>query len=168
MYRAVNDFLEHWKWESQQMQAVLDVLTDASLAQAVIEGHRTLGRMAWHICTTIPEMMAHTGLKMEHLVAPDAPVPSTAKEIARAYSVVAKALADEVAAKWDDKGLLAEDELYGERWKRGFTLLVLLKHQIHHRGQMTVLMRQAGLRVPGIYGPAMEEWAQYGAPAPEV
>jgi len=25
-------------------------------------------------------------------------------------------------------------------------------------------MRQAGLKVPGIYGPAREEWAQYGLP----
>jgi uncharacterized damage-inducible protein DinB len=30
---------------------------------------------------------------------------------------------------------------------------------------MTVLMRQAGLRVPGIYGPAKEEWEEHGMPA---
>ena len=45
------------------------------------------------------------------------------------------------------------------------TLFYLIAHQTHHRGQMTVLMRQAGLRVPGIYGPAKEEWAAFGAPA---
>jgi uncharacterized damage-inducible protein DinB len=28
---------------------------------------------------------------------------------------------------------------------------------------MTVLMRQADLRVPGIYGPSREEWAAGGA-----
>jgi uncharacterized damage-inducible protein DinB len=33
---------------------------------------------------------------------------------------------------------------------------------------MTVLMRQAGLAVPGVYGPAREEWAAYGMAAPEV
>jgi hypothetical protein len=33
---------------------------------------------------------------------------------------------------------------------------------------MTVLMRQAGLKVPGIYGPAKEEWSIYGAPVPEI
>jgi uncharacterized damage-inducible protein DinB len=38
-------------------------------------------------------------------------------------------------------------------------------HQAHHRGQMTVLMRQAGLTVPGVYGPAREERAQWGTPA---
>jgi hypothetical protein len=30
---------------------------------------------------------------------------------------------------------------------------------------MTVLMRQAGLRVPGVCGPSLEEWALFGAPA---
>ncbi len=168
MYRSVDDFLKSWKFESEKMQAMLDVLTDESLKQAVADDHRTLGRVAWHICTTVVEMMTHTGLKLNHLISPEAPVPAKAKEIAGAYSVLAAALAEAVGAKWDDKGLMVEDDLYGERWKRGFTLQVLINHQIHHRGQMTVLMRQAGLRVPGIYGPSKEEWAQYGAPAPEV
>ena len=35
------------------------------------------------------------------------------------------------------------------------------------RGQMTVLMRQAVLAVPGIYGPAEEEWAAMGLPPQE-
>ena len=40
---------------------------------------------------------------------------------------------------------------------RGMAVLVMLHHEIHHRGQMTVLMRQAGLPVPGVYGPAKDE-----------
>ena len=46
--------------------------------------------------------------------------------------------------------------------------MVLVTHQTHHRGQMTVLMRQAGLKVPDVYGPAKEGWATYGMPAPRV
>ena len=57
--------------------------------------------------------------------------------------------------------------MYGEKWTRAFTLGALIGHQCHHRGQVTVLMRQAGLKVPGIYGPAQEEWAVYGMPAQE-
>jgi uncharacterized damage-inducible protein DinB len=33
---------------------------------------------------------------------------------------------------------------------------------------MTVLMRQAGLRVPGMYGPAQEDWAQWNMRPPIV
>lgn len=33
---------------------------------------------------------------------------------------------------------------------------------------MTVLMRQAGLLVPDLYGPTKEQWAEYGVPAPVI
>jgi hypothetical protein len=33
---------------------------------------------------------------------------------------------------------------------------------------MTVLMRQAGLKVPGVYGPTLDDWAGYGVPVPTV
>ena len=58
--------------------------------------------------------------------------------------------------------------MYGEIWKRGHSLQVLLVHQTHHRGQMTVLMRQAGLPVPSIYGPVKEGWSAYGVEPPKV
>jgi uncharacterized damage-inducible protein DinB len=41
-------------------------------------------------------------------------------------------------------------------------LYYLIVHEIHHRGQMTVLMRQAGLSFTGIYGPTREEWIKKG------
>jgi uncharacterized damage-inducible protein DinB len=56
--------------------------------------------------------------------------------------------------------------MYGQTWKRRDVLMALVMHQAHHRGQMTVLMRQAGLLVPGIYGPAREEWSKMNIPAP--
>ena len=54
--------------------------------------------------------------------------------------------------------------MYGMNWTRGYALLAMTKHRAHHRGQMTVLMRQAELPVVGIYGPAREEWAAKGLP----
>jgi uncharacterized damage-inducible protein DinB len=34
---------------------------------------------------------------------------------------------------------------------------MMIDHQTHHRGQMTVLLRQAGLTVPGVMGPTKEQ-----------
>ena len=48
--------------------------------------------------------------------------------------------------------------MYGQKWTRSATLESIVKHQIHHRAQMTVLMRQASLKVPRVYGPSREEW----------
>jgi len=33
---------------------------------------------------------------------------------------------------------------------------------------MTVLMRQGGLKVPGVFGPTKEEWSQYGMQEPAI
>jgi uncharacterized damage-inducible protein DinB len=166
MFRKRADFEKTWSQESEATLKVLRALTDASLQQAVAPSDRTLGRMAWHLAQTIGEMLARTGLAIagppEH-----APVPARATEIVAAYETAARSLQEQLA-KWDDAALLAEDDMYGERWPRGVTLFALVAHQAHHRGQMTVLMRQAGLAVPGVYGPAREEWAAFGMPAPAV
>ena len=167
MYRKIEDFLTAWETESKSTQRVLDAISDNSLKQRVFDGHRTLARIAWHMVTTIPEMMANTGLTITS-IAPDAPVPFKASEIQKAYAAAASELLQQVKAKWTDQTLTIEDELYGEKWARGQSARVLIDHQTHHRGQLTVLMRQAGLQVPGVYGPSKEEWARYGAPPPEI
>ena len=167
MYRKIEDFLSAWETESAITQKLLDVMTDDSLRQQVVDGHRTLGRVAWHVVTTISEMMANTGLKFAS-VSPDAPIPTKAAAIQQAYAAAASELLKQVKAGWTDQTLAIEDDMYGEKWARGQSARVLINHQIHHRGQMTVLMRQAGLKVPGVYGPAKEEWAGFGSPPPEV
>jgi len=167
MFRRVSDFQKAWSQERDSTLRVLSVLTDASLSQAVTKADRTLGRMAWHLATTLGEMIERTGLRLPGPVH-DAPVPPAAAAIVEAYERASKAVGDEVTTKWRDADLEVEDEMYGEKWARGLTLQALVVHQAHHRGQMTVLMRQAGLRVPGVYGPAREEWSSFGMPAPAV
>jgi uncharacterized damage-inducible protein DinB len=167
MYRKLHDFLGTWKYESEATHKILAVLTDASLAQPVGPDDRTLGRVAWHLTTAIPEMMGRTGLQVAGVTA-DAAYPGSAAAIADNYRVAATSLAERIEKGWSDADLEVEDEMYGEKWKRGTTLGVLIAHQTHHRGQATVLMRQAGLRVPGVYGPAREEWSAMGMSPPEV
>ncbi len=167
MYRRIEDFLKDWEYEAASTSKVLGELTDATLSQEVVSGHRTLGRMAWHLAQTIPEMMGHTGLQVAGADS-EGPMPATAAAIKKAYDDASASLVEAVRDKWNDGSLEVEDQMYGATWKRGVTLTALVMHQAHHRGQMTVLMRQAGLKVPGVYGPAKEEWGAYGQPAPEV
>jgi len=167
-YTRVAEFLEDWKSESGMTRAVMAALTDAALAQSVGgAADRTLGRIAWHIVTTLPEMTARTGLRLSS-VDGEAPAPARAADIADAYGRAAAELAERLAADWTDATLLVTDNMYGEMWPRGVTLQMLVRHEIHHRGQMTALMRQAGLRVPGTYGPAREDWAAMGMDPPAI
>jgi uncharacterized damage-inducible protein DinB len=167
MIRTIADIENWWNNESAATRKIFGALTDASLSQSVAQDHRTLGRMAWHIVQTMAEMGGRVGLKIAGPAESDL-VPSSAAAIQQAYDKAATSLLTEIKMNWKDETLLQEDDMYGSIWTRSFTLFVLIGHEIHHRGQMTVLMRQAGLKVPGIYGPAYEEWVNYGAQAPTI
>ena len=167
MYHTIKEFEEAWGQDSTLTAKTLHALSDESLKQEVTAGHRNLGRIAWHIVMTIPEMAQEMGLDMGDFD-PKAPVPATAKEIAEEYLKHAKTLIDRVKMDWDDDVLGTEVDMYGQKWRRDFGLQALIQHQIHHRGQMSILMRQAGIRVPSLYGPAKEDWASMDVEPPEV
>ena len=92
-------------------------------------------------------------------------MPTSAREIVETFEKAAKSVNQEVGKNWTDETLEIEDEMYGMNWPRGTTLSTLINHQAHHRGQITVLMRQAGIPVVGVYGPAKEEWEAMGMAA---
>lgn len=161
MYYKISDFQNDWKNESEATLKILNSLTDESLNQKVYENGRTLGRLAWHIVISLGEMAVHAGLPAKE-IDENSEVPASAKLIAEEYKKDSKELADIVSNNWFDESLKEDVQMYGQNWKKGFVLEVLIRHQIHHRAQMTVLMRQAGIKVPGIYGPAKEEWETMG------
>lgn len=165
MFRRMDDFLKAYESLREGTAKMMDAMTDGMLVRRVAEGHRTLGGMAWHVTTSIPEMMKMTGLG-EASIDPEAPPPGSAKEIAAAYRKVSAELAAALREKWTDGDLEVEDDLYGQKFARGRTLAAILAHETHHRGQMTVLLRQAGAVVPGLFGPSKEEWEGYGKEPP--
>jgi uncharacterized damage-inducible protein DinB len=167
VFSSLADFFKLWYQEAEKTQQILASLTDDSLQQQVTEDHRTLGRLAWHLTTSLHEMTSHAGLEFE-ANEDGSPMPETASAIAEAYRQSNAAMVAAMQAQWSDRTLAEERDMYGEMWTVSTVLTTLITHQIHHRGQMTVLMRQAGLKVPGLYGPAKEDWAKIGQSPPEV
>jgi uncharacterized damage-inducible protein DinB len=41
--------------------------------------------------------------------------------------------------------------------RAGFLRAVMLNHWYHHRGQLSVYLRELGVPVPSIYGPSADE-----------
>ncbi len=167
MFTSIKHFKKSWKHESEATEKIFSALTEKVLDKKFIEGHWTLGETAWHIVKTVPEMMNRIGFTIE-MPGEYQSVDKTPAQILNTYHKISEELIKQIEEKWTDDILNKEDDMYGEMWKKGETLLVLIVHQTHHRGQMTVLMRQAGLIVPGVYGPAKEEWVKYGMEAPAV
>lgn len=167
MYRRIEDFRSHWQEEVVDTLKVMDAIPDAKLGQAITSEHRDLRRLAAHLASSITGLAGGMGLQVEGPRDEDAP-GETMKELRASYDRTAHALLDALNS-WTDADLEKEDTMFGHLvWKRGYTLQALAMHQAHHRGQMTVLMRQAGLRVPEFYGPTKEQWATMGMAAPTV
>jgi len=166
MYRNITDFLTDWQLEAANTTRVLENITDETKAIKIHPNIRSLERLAWHITQTITEMGTKAGLfeedVLEHL-----PAPANFNEVAAAHQRYNALLADAVSTRWTNDTLNEEVNMYGQVWTMGTVLEVLVKHEAHHRSQMTVIMRMVGLPVPGLYGPSQEEWAAMGMPAME-
>ena len=154
MYRKVEDFLEDWTIASEGTANVFKALTDEKLDQSIVADHSTLGWLAWHLVGAAGAFGQFAGFNVQG-PAHNAPQPTSAKEISDAYEALAQAIKEE-AAKLADEDLLAEVKSFTGDTQRGKLLRGLIDHQTHHRGQMTVLLRQAELAVPPVMGPTKE------------
>lgn len=167
MFQTLDGFFKLWNFEADATQKILNQLTDESLSQEVTPQNWTLGRIAWHTVTAIGVIASRTDLSFDS-PNQDYPVPTSAKFISDSYQNARSALYQAVKKQWTDKSLGEVKEFFGQRMSNSELLFFMLQHQIHHRGQMTILMRQAGLIVPGLYGPSKEEWAMIGMEAPKM
>ncbi len=157
MYRKTEDFLNDWKDSAAGTIAVIRSITDDKRDQAIVEGHNTLGWLAWHLTNAPIGLSKFAGLDIQPVGHPQQ-VPPSVQVIAEAYEAVSAALL-EAAGKLTDEALAEEVPAFGGTMMRGQILRKLVDHQTHHRGQMTVLLRQAGLTVPGVMGPTREQRA---------
>lgn len=165
MYVTIADFIREWNWEASLTQKVLDGLTDESLNQQVYPEGRTLGRIVWHLTTNIPEYLAHFGLQVEGVDFSEN-VPTSAQEIAEAFRKIAAYTAKIIEQQWTDESLKKVQKAFGREETNAQILMGLIKHIVHHRGQATILIRQAGIKPFGVYGPPKEDWIHLGVEHP--
>ncbi|MCA0758200.1 DinB family protein [Paenibacillus sp. N4] len=164
MFTDVQSFITEYKNEAIATQRLLDALADDSLRQKATKDGRPLGQIAWHLAQAC-EILAPAGLTVPH-PEKDSPHPAYASTIAQAYKTAADAILETAQARLTDALLAETIEQFGRKMTKGYLLYLFLKHEIHHRGQLTVLMRIAGLPIAGVYGPSKEEWERFGMEAP--
>ncbi|MEC0268619.1 DinB family protein [Paenibacillus anseongense] len=167
MFTTVDSFINEYQRESATTQQLLDALTDASLQQPQAEGYRPLGFIAWHLVHNDRGMLLAAGLKFDAPSAASAP-PSEAATVADAYRSTTAGILEAARTQLTDAKMQDVVNMFGQQWTIGETLFAFLKHEIHHRGQLTILMRQAGVPVIGAYGPAKEQWESIGRPIPAI
>lgn len=166
MYRKIDDFIEDWEEESASTLKIFRAIPQTKMLEVVSKSTRSLGGLAWHITVSITEMLHRVGLFDKDQLENE-PLPISMDEICESYHHWAGKVTEHIRERWKDDNLNEVVNMYGEDWKNGKTLQVLIRHQAHHRAQMTVLMRLLDLKVAGVYGPSREEWAAMGMKAPD-
>ncbi|GIP33530.1 DinB family protein [Paenibacillus sp. J2TS4] len=156
MYRKIDDFIADWNEQTAGTLRVIEAITDDKLGQAIVEGHSTLGWLGWHLATSPAFFTGLVGVKVQPAGTRD-DVPGKVSEIAEAYRRMAADVQEGVTSALTDDMLSETVSAMGREMARGKLLRTLLAHDTHHRGQMTVLLRQAGLTVPGVMGPTKEQ-----------
>jgi len=148
-------FLALWQTESAVTRRVLEALRDEMLDDPVLPGGRSPRQLAWHLVTAVGDIARRAGFPIGGPSRHD-PAPGRVGEIVEAYRTAAADLAEAMTGAAPE--CLDETvDVYGETWSVRSTLHVLLAHEIHHRGQLALALRAAGLAVPAIYGPSADD-----------
>jgi uncharacterized damage-inducible protein DinB len=160
----IDGMLQELDQEAQTTRRVLERVPDNRLTWKPHEKARTLGQLALHIAM-VPGAVAELGSSPSPVQAPqfgEDPSPAKASELIPTLDQsIAKA--KKVLGGMDDARLMETWRLMnGERElfaipRAAFLRSIMLNHWYHHRGQLSVYLRELGVAIPSIYGPSADE-----------
>ena len=160
--KIVDALLRELEQEAQTTRRVLERVPDAHLGWKPHEKSMSLGQLALHIATVpggVAELVAQPSFQAPKFVQPSATStaelkPALEQAVARAKQLLGgmddDAMAFTVRAMEGDREVMALP-------RGAFLRAIMLNHWYHHRGQLTVYLRQLNVPVPSIYGPSADE-----------
>ena len=159
---TVSDLLQELEQESQATRRVLERVPDDNLQWKPHPKSMNLGQLALHIAS-VPGAIAEISRGSFDVKTP-VPRPdatSTAEVLARLDEslerarTVLRGMSDaELASPW--RMMNGSQELWSIP-RGAFLRTVMLNHWYHHRGQLTVYLRQTGALLPAVYGDSADE-----------
>jgi uncharacterized damage-inducible protein DinB len=159
----IDGLLQELEQEAQTTRRVLERVPDNQLGWRPHQKARTLGELALHVAT-VPGGVAQFVASQSPVQAPDFtdPSPQSASELIPALDQ-SIATAKKVLGGMDDAELMAtwrmmrgERELFAVP-RVAVLRSIMLNHWYHHRGQLTVYLRELNVPIPSIYGPSADE-----------
>jgi uncharacterized damage-inducible protein DinB len=160
--RIIEGLLRELEQESVTTRRVLERVPDHKLGWRPHPKARTLGELALHVAI-VPGAVAEFVIQSQ----PQAPnfidpIPASASELVPALDEsIAKA--KQLLGGMDDATVTGTLRLMdGEREifavpRAEMLRSIMLNHWYHHRGQLTVYLRELDVAVPSIYGPSADE-----------
>jgi len=160
---TIDDLLLELEEEAQTTRRVLARVREDQLCWTPHEKSMTLGQLAMHVAS-VPGAIAGISTQPTFDIKTAIPRPS-ATSVAELLTVLDESVvrAKAILSEMDNAALLSPWRMVdGDQEvaviSRGALLRsIMLNHWYHHRGQLTVYLRQTGSLVPAIYGPSADE-----------
>jgi uncharacterized damage-inducible protein DinB len=159
---AIETMVQELEQEAQTTRRVLERVPDDQLAWKPHDKSMSLGQLALHIATmpgTIAELSRMSPFPVPKFEQPSAAsaaelVPALDQSVAKATTILRGMEDADLAQMWrvvdGDREVMAIPV-------GGMLRMIMLNHWYHHRGQLSVYLRQVGVPVPSIYGPSADE-----------
>lgn len=158
----IEALIQELEQEARTTRRVLERVPGDRLAWKPHAKSMSLGQLALHVATTpggVSEMARKSPYHVSSFTQPSAAtaaelIPALEKSVATAKENL-RAIGDAaLGTTWrvvdGDKELMAMPV-------GGVLRFIMLNHWYHHRGQLSVYLRELGVPVPSIYGPSADE-----------
>ena len=162
--RLADTLIQELEMEAATTRRVLERVPDGKMDWKPAEKSRTLGQLAMHIAQTpgsVASLAASNPASLPTFGGPDPSAANAGELLAALDASVAQAKA--TLAGMDDAALTeswsvkAGDRTVFSAPRIGFLRSIMLNHWYHHRGQLSVYLRELGVPLPSIYGPSADE-----------
>ena len=158
----IDGLLQELEQEAQTTRRVLERVPQAHLGWKPHDKSMSVGQLALHIATVpgnVAQMIAQPSMQAPKFIQPSATqvselVPALDNSVRQARAALSGMDDAAVTAIWrvfdGDREILSMPRIAALR-------AIMLNHWYHHRGQMSVYLRQLNVPVPSIYGPSADE-----------
>ena len=159
----IDGLLQELEQESQTTRRVLERVPNDRLAWRPHPKARTLGELALHVATVpggVAELIASPSPAQAPQFADPSPksaselLPALDQSLARARKALGGMDDATVLDTW--RLMLGEREVFALP-RVALLRAIMLNHWYHHRGQLTVYLRELDVPIPSIYGPSADE-----------
>jgi uncharacterized damage-inducible protein DinB len=162
---AIRDtMLQELEQEARVTRRLLERVPDSRLGWKPHDKSMTLGQLALHIATTpggVAELASNDAKEVRpaDFVQPAAQtaselVPALEESLAKARAIVG---AFDDAAMMQTWTLTNNGQVVMAVPRAAFLRAIMLNHWYHHRGQLSVYLRELNVPIPSIYGPSADE-----------
>lgn len=156
--RLVDPILMEIDREAEITKRLFDVIPEDKLSWRPHPTARSLGELAFHIATIQAVIAVNTQPDSKEASPPPGGEAGSRAEILEAFadslkktkSIIGAADDARVMSQWTltKDGQIIMSVPRGEFWRS-----YMLNHNYHHRGQLSVYLRQLNVEIPSIYGP---------------